>query len=296
MTTPRRQSDQVFIIGMILSMTCWGFSWTSGKILSQYGDPLTISLIRFGVTVLSLIAVVLVLKEKLQLKRAGFFDLLIAGMLLSIYTYVFFKGLMLGKAGAGGVLVTVLNPIVAYAITIILARRKPTRREMLGLSLGLVAGFVLLKVFSSPGDIIKAGNIYFLLAAIVWAVLSRYTARASRYGSSISFSFWLYVVSTLMMSFLAGVNPSIHVLKNADSLFWWNLFFSATITTALATTFYFVATARVGASQASSFIFLVPFSAALGSWTFLCETIELHTIIGGLLGIAAVYVLNLRKR
>ena len=104
MTTPsRRQSDQVFITGMILSMTCWGFSWTSGKILSQYGDPLTISFIRFGVTVISLVAVVLILKEKLHLKRAGFFDLLIAAILLSVYTYVFFKGLMVGKAGAGGV-------------------------------------------------------------------------------------------------------------------------------------------------------------------------------------------------
>lgn len=296
MAAPTRQSDNVFVLGMVLSMTCWGFSWTSGKILSQYADPLTISFIRFAATVISLLAVVAVLKDKLKVKREGMIDLLIAAILLSVYTYVFFKGLMVGKAGFGGVLVTVLNPIVAYAITIALARRRPTRNETIGLTLGFIAGVILLKAFSNPANILNAGNIYFLLAAIVWAVLSRYTARASRYGSSVSFSFWMYVISTLMLLALAGMTPTVRVVQNGDALFWWNLFFSSTITTALATTFYFVATARVGASQASSFIFLVPFSAALGSWIFLDETIEVHTIVGGILGIAAVYLLNIRKK
>lgn len=94
-----------------------------------------------------------------------------------------------------------------------------------------------------------------------------------------------------MMS-LSGTGPAAAVIRNADLVFWGNLFFSATITTSLATTFYFVATSRIGASKASSFIFMVPFSAALGSWIFLNEVIEIHTIIGGLLGIAAVYILN----
>jgi drug/metabolite transporter (DMT)-like permease len=74
------------------------------------------------------------------------------------------------------------------------------------------------------------------------------------------------------------------------------MFFSATITTSLATTFYFIATSKLGASRASSFIFMVPFSAALGSWIFLQEIPEAHTIIGGILGIAAVYILNKKDR
>jgi drug/metabolite transporter (DMT)-like permease len=37
---------------------------------------------------------------------------------------------------------------------------------------------------------------------------------------------------------------------------------------------------------------MVPLSAAFGSWLFLDEVIQLHTIIGGLLGIGAVYILN----
>lgn len=277
---------------MILSMTCWGISWTSGKILSGYGDPLTISFLRFALTFVSLIFILPVMKEKMVVSLKGTSDLLVSSVLISVYTYMFFKGVSLGKAGAGGVLVTVLNPIVTYAISLVLTRRKPTRNELFGLSLGLVAGVILLKLISEADEIFKAGNIYFLLAAFSWGLLSRFTSKATRYGSSLSFSFWMYGISTCFMFLLSGVDSTLEVFRKSDLTFWGNLFFSATITTSMATTFYFVATSKIGASRASSFIFMVPFSAAISSWIFLGEVIEAHTIIGGLLGIAAVYILN----
>jgi drug/metabolite transporter (DMT)-like permease len=288
----RTAEDKLFLLGMIVSMTCWGFSWTSGKILSYYGDPLTISFLRFALTFVSLVFILVLMKEKMSVSKAGFMDLAIAAALISLYTYLFFKGVSIGKAGAGGVLVTVLNPILTYAITLVLARRKPTRNEFLGLGLGLLAGVILLKLTTEAEEIFKAGNIYFLFAALSWSLLSRFTAKAARYGSSVAFSFWMYGIGTGIMLLFCGIDSTVATVTNGDITFWGNLFFSATITTSLATTFYFVATSKIGASKASSFIFMVPFSAALGSWIFLGEVIEPHTIIGGILGIAAVYILN----
>ena len=281
---------------MILSMTCWGFSWTSGKILSHYSDALTISFLRFALTFVSLIFILLMMREKMSVSQRGFKDLAIASVLISLYTYLFFKGVSIGKAGAGGVLVTVLNPILTYAITMVLAKRKPTRNEFLGLALGLLAGVILLKLTTNAEEIFRAGNIYFLFAALSWSVLSRFTAKASRYGSSVSFSCWMYGIGTALMFLFTGIDPIVVTVADGDVTFWGNLFFSATITTSLATTFYFVATSKIGASKASSFIFMVPFSAALSSWIFLGEVIEAHTIIGGFLGIAAVYILNKKEK
>jgi drug/metabolite transporter (DMT)-like permease len=295
MNKDTERNNQLFLLGMILSMICWGFSWTAGKIMGEYGDPLTISFFRFAVTFLSLFAILLFIKTPFTLNSKGMFDLIISSMLMSVYTYLFFKGLATGKAGAGGVLVTVLNPIVSYGIMLIMARRKPTRNESIGLLLGLLAGIILLKLVTEADKIFSAGNIYFLLAAFTWAILSIFTSRASRYGSSVTFSFYLYGISTLLMFMFAGWKGTQATFAKADIVFWSNLFFSATITTSLATTLYFVATSRLGASKASSFIFLVPFSAALGSWIFLDEIPQLHTITGGLLGIGAVYVLNRKE-
>jgi drug/metabolite transporter (DMT)-like permease len=279
---------------MILSMTCWGFSWTAGKVMASYGSPMTISFLRFTFTFVSMLLVLVILKEKFTISRKGLPYLIAASVIISTYTFLFFQGLVTGKAGAGGVLVTVMNPIFSYAIMLVMARRRPSRNESVGLFLGLLAGVVLLKLPIEADKIFSAGNIYFLLAALCWAVLSVFTSKASRYGSTVTFSAWMYGISTFMLAVFAGIDGPIHVISQADEKFWLNLFFSATITTSLATTFYFVATSRLGASRASSFIFMVPFSAALGSWMFLGEVPQWHTMVGGALGIAAVYILNKR--
>jgi drug/metabolite transporter (DMT)-like permease len=277
---------------MIASMTCWGLSWTAGKILAGYGDPVSISFLRFVVTFISLPLMVIAMKANWTLKKTGLADLLIGSFLLSLYTYLFFKGLVTGKPGAGGVLVTVMNPIFSYGLMLAIKRRKPTTHEFIGLLLGALAGIILLKIFSDPASILNAGNIYFLVAAFCWAVLSVFTARAPRYGSSVTFSLWMYGISMAFLFIISSPTQITAVLDKADTMFWLNLFFSATITTSLATTFYFIATSTLGASKASSFIFMVPFTAAIGSWIFLNEVPQLNTIAGGILGIAAVYVLN----
>ena len=118
----RSAGDRLFLVGMILSMTCWGISWTSGKILSHYSEALTTSFLRFALTFVSLFFILLLMKEKLTISKKGLFDLSIAPVLISLYTYLFFQGVSVGKAGAGGVLVTVLNPIITYAITLMRIR------------------------------------------------------------------------------------------------------------------------------------------------------------------------------
>jgi len=293
--TTTASNQRLFLLGMILSMTCWGFSWTSGKILSVYASPITISFYRFALTFVSLIFLLWITRTSLSISKKGLPDMLLASALISLYTFLFFKGLTVGRAGAGGILVTVLNPIISYGMMLVIARRKPTGQEAWGLALGLSAGVILLKIFTDAAGLFSAGNIYFLLASLSWAVLSLVTARASRYGAPATFSCWMYAVSTVIMFLLAGPTASATLFNQADGVFWGNLFFSATITTSFATTFYFIATSRIGAGKASSFIFLVPFSAALGSWIFLQEVPQVHSIIGGLLGIAAVYILNKKK-
>lgn len=292
MSEEKERSKNIFLAGMVLSMFCWGLSWASGKVLTQYGGPLEISFFRFGLTFISLLVLLAFAKESFSMQRKGLPDLLCASLLIALYTYFFFNGLVHGKAGAGGVLVTSLNPIISYAVMLVHLKRLPTRNESMGLIAGVLAGSILLQVWDKWQNIFDPGNGYFLLASCTWAVLSLFTARSSRYGSTFTFSLWMYGICSVLMFFLAGSHASVALWQRADLYFWGNLFFSATITTALATTFYFVATSKLGAGKASSFIFLVPFAAALGSWLFLRETPQLHTIIGGCLGISAVYLIN----
>jgi drug/metabolite transporter (DMT)-like permease len=281
-----------FLVGMIASMFCWGISWPVGKILASYGASENMAFLRFALTFLSLLLILFFTKEKLFISKNGWWILIGASICMTLYGYLFLEGLNHGKAGAGGVLVTTLNPIITYAVTMLISLKAPSGKEITGLLIGLVAGAVLVKVWVNGASILETGNLYFVSATITWAILSKFTALSHRYGSPVSFSLWMYGICSLFMLFFTDNHTTFTILKESDVKFWISLFFSATITTSLATTFYFYATTKIGANKASGYIFMVPLSAAIGSWIILDELPLWNTLLGGLLGILAVYILN----
>ncbi len=126
--------------------------------------------------------------------------------------------------------------------------------------------------------------------------MSKFTSRSSLYGSPFAFTWWMYVVTLLTLLPLMDASNIFAMAHTTDFHFWGNLLFSSVIVTTFATTMYFFATSRIGAEKASSFIFTVPFTAALCAWLILGEVTEPHTIVGGLLGIAAVWSINRKQK
>ncbi len=291
-----KKSAQYLTVGMIVSMFLWGLSWPSGKVLASYCSVVNFTVYRYAIVVATTALLLPIMGMSFKIKKQGLPIVLISGVLLAAYSFSFFMGLKTGSAGAGGVLVTTMNPIMAYMLGIALSRRAPSRNESYGLLLGIAAGVVLLRVWDSNVALLDSGNLYFLLAAFTWAVMSKFTSKGARYGASLSFSLWQYVVTLLCFLPFINVPEMQATFASADVRFWGNLFFSSAIVTSGATTVYFYTTTKLGAEKASSFIFLVPLAAAISSWLLLGEKLQAHTIVGGLLGIAAVYVMNMKGR
>ena len=105
----------------------------------------------------------------------------------------------------------------------------------------------------------------------------------------------MYLVALIGFFIFVDLSEVQTIVSIGDTLFWLNLLFFGFISTTIATSFYFYATTKMGAERASSFIFLVPISAALSSWFFLGEIIQLYTIFGGILGMLAVFIINYKK-
>jgi len=280
---------------MCVSMFLWGLSWPSGKVLTNYCSAINFTVYRYLFVMAAMFVILPLAGVRFKIKKTGIPLVLASGVLLAVYSYLFFVGIKKGSAGAGGVLVTTLNPIMAYAIGMLLKRSLPSRKESLGLVLGLLAGLILLKVWDNKA-LLEGGNIYFLFASFTWAAMSKFTSKGALHGSSMSFSLWQYLLTLLCLLPLSNFSEMQAAIHITDHLFWLNLLFGSVIVTAMATTVYFYTTTRLGAEKASSFIFLVPFAAALSSAIFLGEKIMTHTVIGGLLGIAAVYFINKKKK
>jgi drug/metabolite transporter (DMT)-like permease len=293
--TQNNKSEKLLFIGIVFSMLMWGLSWPSGKVLSTYGHAPSLVFIRYLIVALSFAPVFFFIKDSLIIDKKGIPGLLLSGILLFTYAFLFLLGLRKGSAGAGGILVTTMNPIVAYCLSLIITRKLPSRNESIGLIIGIIAGSVLLKIWGVGVDLFDSGNIYFLLAAFTWALLSRITAKAENYGSSFAFSFWLYITTTMTAFAFVDIQDLIHTIQYGDRYFWMNVIFMGTLATTAASTCYFYATTKLGPARASSFIFLVPFSAGLSAWFFLGEVLLPHTLIGGILGIMAVYIINKKK-
>jgi drug/metabolite transporter (DMT)-like permease len=218
--------------------------------------------------------------------------LVISGVLMSLYNFTFLQGLREGTAGAGGILVTTLNPIVAYGIGMLLSLKKPSKNETIGLILGVIAGLIMLKIWSNGSVFTEGGNTYFLLSAFIWAIMSKFTSRAKNYGNPFAFTWWMYVVTIGCLIPFMNVQAITTLIGTTESRFWGNLLFGSVITTTFATTLYFYATSKIGAEKASSFIFIVPFTAAISAFFIQGEALQIHTIIGGIFGIGAVWMLN----
>ncbi|MGV3632566.1 MAG: DMT family transporter [Bacteroidota bacterium] len=289
-------SKSTLFTAMIISMVFWGLSWPSAKVITAYSNPVNLTAYRYAVVFITLLPLLIIFKIPMKISKRGIPFVVIAGSLLALYSYAMFEGLKNGYAGAGGVLVTTLNPIMAYSLSLLLQWKKPSRNEGIGLLLGLIAGCVLLRIWDNADAIFQSGNLFFLGSAFLWATMSRFTARSHNYGSPFSFSLWMYFVTLLVLIPFIDVADLKHTLTITDFFFWANLFFGGAIVTSLATTIYFYATSRIGSDKASSFIFLVPFAAAVSSWLLLGEKIEMHTLAGGILGIGAVYMMQRKSK
>jgi drug/metabolite transporter (DMT)-like permease len=294
MTTTNKWQQWLLPIGMVISMSLWGLSWSSGKVLAIYGPPIEITFYRFFSTSIALFILMWLTKKKpndIHIKN-GFWVVLVSAVLLIIYTVLFFYILKQGKAGLSGIIVTESNPFIAYLIFILLNLKLPQYKELIGLLIGLLGGFVLLYADWNGTELPLQYIVLLFGASFTWAILSLFTAQSKKFAHPIIFTFYLYLLASIFLLFLSDMQQLNYILFHSDGLFWFNLFFSSFFTTALATTFYFYATTQLGAHKASVYILIVPFAAAIGAALFLGETLHLNEIIGGLMGLLAIYLIQ----
>jgi drug/metabolite transporter (DMT)-like permease len=288
-----RNKTALFNLSVVVSMIIWGGSWVSGKAIAEVLPAETLTFWRFLINLVSFIPILMFLKEPMKLNRSASFYILLGSVCMGLYLYLFFKGLSYGYAGVGGVMVSTMVPLATVALSIILLRQKVLRKDYIGLALGIIGGCILLEIWSLDWNkLFMSGNIYFLLCAFLWALLTICSQKAAEWVSPLVFSFFVYAFCSVLYFFLALPNSITGVFKQG-SFFWLNMLYLAIISSTLATTIYFFASSRLSSYRASSFVFLVPFSAVMLSWIFLGEVPKISTITGGVTALAAVYLINM---
>ncbi|GBF51139.1 drug/metabolite transporter (DMT) family permease [Leptospira ryugenii] len=283
-----------FYFLLVLAMLSWGISWPLAKMISVSVPIHVLVFWRFLCTWLSVIPLLLVLRIPIILPSGrDYFNVLIGGIIYTLYNQFFFLGLAKGLPGAGGVLVTTLNPILTFFLVSLVFRKGILKSQAIGLFVGLIGGLTILKVWEvNFADLVQSGNLFFLFASLTWAFLSLNSQKTGSRIHTLSYSFFVYAIGSVLEFLFSFREPSfLHVFQQ-NATFWWIIAYLSVISTTFGTTVYFFASTKLGSATASSFIFIVPLSAYLSSFFILEEKIQSHVFIGGSLAVIAVYLIN----
>ena len=208
------------------------------------------------------------------------------------YNYFYFKGTQIGLAGAGGVLVTTLNPILTALFANLIFGSIMQKKDWLGLGLGLIGGAFIIRIWEMDiSQMVQTGNLFFILASLSWVCVTIITSRSKNTIPFMAYSFWSFTFACLL-SIQISMNEDLLIIFNFDHIFWLNLFMLSVLAMSFGTSIYFLASLRLGAKRSSSYIFLVPLTAMGFAMYLLSEPLLLSTLIGGILGIIAVYLIN----
>lgn len=275
---------------MVLAMTAWGASWVSAKVLSNYITAQELVFYRYLLTTITLIPVLIFLRKSFKIDIKSLLLALVASIFLVIYSIFFFNGTKFGTSGLGGAFVTTLTPILTFILLVSFFGKRFVKKDIVAVILGAIGVATILNVWTfSLKQILVISNLYFIYASFSWSFLTITNSKLKSIEHLV-FTFYVYVFTTIIGFFITPFQSG--NIMTMNWVFWLNFLSISIVSTTFATSIYFVAITKLGANQASSFIFLVPFNAIFLSWLFLDEPIYLTTIIGTILTITAVSMLN----
>ena len=285
-------NKNIFYPLLILSMIFWGIAWVNTKILTNYVNQYELVFLRMGICFISMFPIIYFSNLSFKINLKSFYLILIASVFLVLYSIVFFLGVQHGTPGFGGALVTTLIPINTFILIALINRKTISLKHSFALILGGFGVLTMLNVWNfNPNEIFSKDNIYFLMASILWPLLTIVSAKDTK-TNGLVFTFYVYVISTFVVYLFFVDNSVFEKVASFDFKFWINMFMITILSTTFATSIYFIAIAKIGTKEATTFIFLVPASAMISSAIYLGEKISFNTIIGTICTIIAIYILN----
>lgn len=272
-------------------MIIWGGSWVSAKILTRFLDPVSLTFIRFFVSVVFFIPLIVLKKTplKIEFRKSGY--LMLGAISMGLYFLLFFKGLEKGYANMGGVFVTSLVPIYTLLLVKFFMKKSFNKIDIIGVVVGMIGGLIIVRFWEiNSKTLFLTGNIYFLICPLLWAIVTICSERSSKDFSSITFTFYCHVFCALFF-----LNNDFLTFFPLNYVFWGNIFYLSVISSIIATTLYFYSATKINSYRTSVYTFIVPVSSLIFSMIFLKEKPEISTIIGGIFSIMAVILINLKK-
>ncbi|MGC8719824.1 MAG: DMT family transporter [Thermodesulforhabdaceae bacterium] len=281
---------------VVLAAVCWAVSGTSGKYLFQQGlTPYDLVQIRLILSVFILGAYLLIFKRHLvKIIKSDILYFAVLGMLgMGMVQFTYFYAISKIPV-ASAILLEYLAPSIITLYGIVIIREKPrilTIMALIGATLGcyLVVGAYNLDLFSMNKEGIIAG----IGSAFAFAWYSIYGEKGMRRYHPWTVLFYALLFACLLWNLIYPPFRGFH--RSFGLTEWMLILYIVILGTVIPFGLYFEGINLIRASRASITATLEPITAAIISWIFLGEKLDVLQITGGILVILSVILLQVGK-
>ena len=292
---------------MILVVFSWGMAWAVGRILALGLPPMTGAWLRYVLTMVLfyLWFVGRALKGNevnwLPTGRQTWRTLtLIAITGVLGYQLFFMNGMRFTAAGDASLIIT-FNPIFTVLLAAPMLGQQITRKMFVGLFCGFI-GVAVVTGWSPNTDIPFEdrilGDFMILLASLNWAMTTNNTKRmmeqrnGEQKATTLEIVVWYSLIGTFLLTPFAAWETWQHGIPEPTLTDWYAIIYLAAISTVLAYYWFAIGVEKLGATAASSYIFLMPVFGVLGGVILLNENIGWTLLVGFILIVIGVRVVQ----
>jgi drug/metabolite transporter (DMT)-like permease len=283
---------------LTLAASIWGGMYVVSKYVLQFISPFPLLLMRYiiGVTVLGAVLWASFRRGRRISGTSGSF----AGERLpwwhwrtwGLFAWVGFIGyfVSVGAQFVGtkladahtGALITAASPAFIFVFARLILGERLTSRKVFSLLLSTAGVFIVIG-WPSEGKVSLLGDLFLLLAAVTWALLSVYAKLASSRHSSLSVTTFALAFAILFTAPVAAESwdpAQLHALSRP--LVFWGVVYLGVVSTAVAFFLWNKGLELMEAGAGSLFFFFQPVVGAIFGWLLLGETLSWNFFVGGL--------------
>jgi len=285
-------SDKTGYLFVVAAALLWAISGTASKFIFSNGiSPIELVQFRSAGSAVLLVFVIEVQKSfllKIAPKNIGYFALLGALLAVTQFTYLFAISKTLV---AVAILLQYQAPLVVALYTLVVLREKLAIATVIAIICSLLGCYLVVGAYSlNILSMSKAGIISGLCSAVTFALYTIASESGMRTYSPWTVLFYAFTVAAIILNI---IYPPFHALGRSHTLeTWWWIFFVTLFGTILPFAFYNLGIQRIRPTHASIAATLEPIAAAIISYVFLGEVLELWQIIGVILVITAIIILQ----
>ncbi len=277
----------------------WGSTWSVARFLS-YGlgeenvanlGPATSAWLRYVFAVAGFILWCWIYKKRDRTRilpegeKAWKYTFWMALLGTMGYQLLFMNGMKWTAAGDASLIIP-MNPIFTVLLAIPMLDQKISPRMIIGLFIGLIG--VITVVGWSPNTDIPfnhrlTGAVMIALAALTWAATSNLTKMAlldGSIGTSFEIVVWYSIVGWALLTPWMLVEIWNSGIPRPNLAEWFSVAYLGLISTVLTYAWFARGIDRIGATAASSYVFLVPVFGVLSGWLLLEENMGISMLIG----------------